>query len=53
MMLVVRRGRNGIAGSHVDVGEDVNKELEVDSAAEGVGERGDEDGGGWSVGSEI
>ena len=53
MTVVVWRGRNGRAGNHADVGLEVNKEVEVDPATEGVGERGDEDGGWWSVGSGI
>lgn len=51
MTVVVRRGRSGSAGSHVYVVGDVKSEIEVDPVAEGVGERGDEDGGGCSVGS--
>lgn len=50
-MVVVRRGRSGSAGSHVYVIGDVKSEIGVDPDAGGMGESGDKDGEGCSVGS--
>lgn len=49
MTVVVRRGRSGRAGSHVDACEDVKSEIEVDT--DGEGESADVVSGVCSAGS--